>query len=102
MLNILQCICQDSNQQSYKVLFNMFFCSDLACITRSSLHLKLSTTLRRVSWSIFSHAFLRESFNASTKSWDEAQASASKMNQTQKSIVFKSGVEGGQTSLLRK
>ena len=24
MSNILHCICQDNNQQSYKVLFNMF------------------------------------------------------------------------------
>ena len=46
----------------------------------------------------FVHAFLREPFNASTESWERAQASASKMDQTQKSIVFnKSGDEGGQT-----
>ena len=64
--------------------------------------MKLSTALRRVSLGILSHAFLKEPFNTSTESWDEAQASASKMVQTQKSIGFKSGDEGGQTSLLQK
>ena len=72
--------------------------SPLACITRSSLHLKLSTALRRVSWDILFHASLREPFST----WDEAQASAFKMNQTQKSIGFKFGDEGGQTFLLQK
>ena len=67
----------------------------LACIIRSSLHLKLSAALRRGSWGILSHPFLREPFNVSTESWDEVQASASKMVQTQKSIEFKSGDEGG-------
>ena len=51
---------------------------------------------------ILSHAFLREPFNASSESWDEAQASAYKMDQTQNSIEFKSGDEGDQTSLLQK
>ena len=74
----------------------------LACITRSSLHLKLSTALCRVSWCILTHAFLRERFNASTKSWDETQASASKMDRTQQFIGFKSGDECGQTPLLQK
>ena len=57
-----------------------FILFPLACITRSSLHLKLSTALRRVSWGILTHAFLSEPFNALTESWDEAQASASKID----------------------
>ena len=57
-------------------------CPPLACITFSSLHLKLSIALRMISWSILPHAFLREPLNASSKSWDEAQASATNMYQT--------------------
>ena len=49
-----------------------------------------------------SHAFLREPFNVTTESWDEAQTFASKMDQTQNSMRFKSGDEGGQASLLQK
>ena len=37
-------------------------CPFLACITRSSLHLKLSTTLRRVSWGYFVPCFLEGAF----------------------------------------
>ena len=70
-------------------------CLPLACITRSSLHLKLYTTLRNVYWDILSHAFLREPCTASTESWYEAQASAFKMDQIQKSIAVKSGDGGG-------
>ena len=76
--------------------------SSVARITRSSLHLKLATALRRDSWRNLFHAFLREPFNTFTESWDEVQASTSQMDQTQKSIGFKSGDEGGQTSLLQK
>ena len=77
-------------------------CPPLACITRSSLHLQLSTALRRFIGDILSHAFLREPFNAATKLWDEAQTPASKMDHTQKPFGFKSGDEGCQTSLLQK
>ena len=99
MKNILCCICQDSNQQSYKVLFNM---------SPSSLHNTLKSASKanysfyRFLGGILSNTFLREHLNASPESWDEAQASGSKMGQTKKSIGFKSGDEGGQTSLLHK
>lgn len=73
-----------------------------AWITSSSLLRKLLAALHRVFWGILSHDFSKERFRASTDPWDEAQASASKMDHTEKSIGFRSGDEGGQSSLLQK
>ena len=93
MYNIVQ-----RNQQSYTFLFNMSPLVNIhaqVCIysyvPRSSLHPQLSRALRRVFWGILSHAFLREPITASTESCDEVQTSASKVDQTQNSIGFKSG-----------
>ena len=76
-------------------------CLSLAWITCSSLPRNPSAALRRVSWGIFAIAFSRELLRASTDTWEEAQACASKRDQTQKSIGLRSGDEGGQTSLLQ-
>ena len=87
MQNILQCICQDSNQLSYKVLFNSF---------SSSLNNALKFDSQWASWGIF-FTLLREPFHASTELWDAAQAFTPKMEQKQNHIGFKSGEEGNQT-----
>ena len=76
-------------------------CPPLAWITCSSLLWKPSAALHRVSWGIFAHAFSRKLLRASTDTWEEAQASALKKDQTQKSVELRSGDEGGQTSLLQ-
>ena len=76
-------------------------CPPLAWITCSSLPRKPSAALRRVSWGIFARAFSKELLRAPTDTWEEAQASASKRDQTQKSIGLRSDDEGGQTSLLQ-
>ena len=95
----LTCIKRGSYQYSSKFLFK---------ISSPSLNYELNSLRESVSritqgfWGTLSHALSKERFKASTDSWDEPQASASKMYQTESSMGFKSDNEGGQSSLVQK
>ena len=57
------------------------------------------TAARMVSWGICDHSFSKDLLRESTLLWDLAQALVSRMDHSEKSIGFKSGLDGGHSTL---